>query len=261
MNKIEELPITIGLCTQLVELQANFNDLKVLPEATGNLTSLQKLSIHLNHVQRLPTTLPNLTNLVELDVRFNRLERIPDSLCYLPNLTILDVSSNFTELRELPKAIGDMPSIRELYISNNALSTLPASFAKLTGLVKLELIPNPWVLPPLAVAQRGKEVRFGVDLLDYDYLSCMYFSFDVLTLQSEFVLHCLAIFRLVTEGPGMQAVLQFMAELAEHEVKDEKEITRKPSFGSRMSSVFRKKKKSQSSPYVVKPVNPLNIRA
>lgn len=58
----------------------------------------------------------------------------------------------------------------------------------------------------------------------------------------------------------MQAVLQFMVDLAEQEAAREKESSKRPGLGSRLLSLFRKRK-SSSSPYVVRSVNPLNIRA
>lgn len=51
-----------------------------------------------------------------------------------------------------------------------------------------------------------------------------------------------------------------MIDMEAQEEKDVMENTRKPGFGGRMASIF-KKKKSSSSPYKVKSVNPLNIRA
>ncbi|KAH9575719.1 hypothetical protein CY35_01G125700 [Sphagnum magellanicum] len=160
-NSIEELPWTIGLCTSLVELNADFNKLKALPEAMGHLVSLQRISVHLNSLRSLPTTISLLTNLTQLDVRFNQLESVPESLCSLPNLTSLDLSSNFTELKELPKSIGRLQSLREVDISFNHITELPASFVLLTGLQKLTLDGNPLRMPPLQIAQQGKEAIFN----------------------------------------------------------------------------------------------------
>ncbi|CAM6044709.1 unnamed protein product [Sphagnum compactum] len=160
-NSIEELPWTIGLCTSLVELNADFNKLKALPEAIGHLVSLQRISVHLNSLRSLPTTISSLTNLTQLDVHFNQLETVPESLCSLPNLTNLDLSSNFTELKELPKSIGRLQSLREVDISFNHITELPASFVLLTGLQKLTLDGNPLRMPPLQIAQQGKEAIFN----------------------------------------------------------------------------------------------------
>ncbi|CAK9191409.1 unnamed protein product [Sphagnum troendelagicum] len=160
-NSIEELPWTIGLCTSLVELNADFNKLKALPEAMGHLVLLQRISVHLNSLRSLPTTISLLTNLTQLDVHFNQLETVPESLCSLPNLTNLDLSSNFTELKELPKSIGRLQSLREVDISFNHITELPASFVLLTGLQKLTLDGNPLRMPPLQIAQQGKEAIFN----------------------------------------------------------------------------------------------------
>ena len=54
-------------------------------------------------------------------------------------------------------------------------------------------------------------------------------------------------------------MLQFMMDLETQQRKDEKETVKKTGLGTRLSSVFRKK--SPSSPYKVKPVNPLQTKA
>ncbi|XP_073392602.1 plant intracellular Ras-group-related LRR protein 4-like [Physcomitrium patens] len=60
-----------------------------------------------------------------------------------------------------------MKSLQELNFSNNHISILPLSFAMLTGLEKLEMNENPWVVPPLDVVKRGKEavLKCMIDLV------------------------------------------------------------------------------------------------
>lgn len=156
-NKIEELPWTIGQCTALIELAAGFNQLKALPEATGKLTHLRLLSVHLNSLNSLPTTLASMTSLTDLDAHFNQLESIPESLCMVTTLTRLNIASNFTDLKELPQHIGKLQKLKALNISYNHLTVLPASFSQLTNLQDLQLEGNPLRIPPLHIAQQGKE--------------------------------------------------------------------------------------------------------
>lgn len=156
-NKIEELPWTIGECTALVELNAGFNVLRGLPEATGRLTQLRSLYVNLNSIKSLPTTISSMTSLTDLDVHFNQLEAIPESLCQVTTLTRLNVSSNFSDLTELPQQIGKLQKLKVLNIGNNHLTVLPDSFAMLTNLQELELEGNPLRIPPLHIAQQGKE--------------------------------------------------------------------------------------------------------
>ncbi|KAL3689534.1 hypothetical protein R1sor_015843 [Riccia sorocarpa] len=81
MNSIEELPWTVGKCTSLVELRADFNQLKALPETVGQLKNLKVLS-----------------SLTELYEHFNQLETLAENLCCVTTLQKLDASSNFADL-------------------------------------------------------------------------------------------------------------------------------------------------------------------
>ncbi len=236
-NSIEELPWTIGLCTSLVELNADFNKLKALPEAMGHLVSLQRISVHLNSLRSLPTTISLLTNLTQLDVHFNQLETVPESLCSLPNLTNLDLSSNFTELKELPKSIGRLQSLREVDISFNHITELPASFVLLTGLQKLTLDGNPLRMPPLQIAQQGKEVHRipFLDLSQALYLNCL--QLWNLKLQSSF----LAAANYRKDVNVLQAIFNYMNDMLQHLEAEEKVRSRKMGMAS-MMTVFKKNK-------------------
>ncbi len=236
-NSIEELPWTIGLCTSLVELNADFNKLKALPEAMGHLVSLQRISVHLNSLRSLPTTISLLTNLTQLDVRFNQLESVPESLCSLPNLTNLDLSSNFTELKGLPKSIGQLQSLREVDISFNHITELPASFVLLTGLQKLTLDGNPLRMPPLQIAQQGKEVHHlpFLDLSQALYSNC--FQLWNLKLQSSF----LAAANCKKDVNVLQAIFNYMNDMLQHLEAEEKVRSRKMGMAS-MMTVFKKNK-------------------
>ena len=65
---------------------------------------------------------------VELEVAGNKLANLPE-LGSLTNLVKLAAFGNV--LAALPDSIGDLPSLRELWLQGNRLSTLPPSVCRL----------------------------------------------------------------------------------------------------------------------------------
>ncbi|RVW55038.1 Plant intracellular Ras-group-related LRR protein 4 [Vitis vinifera] len=166
-NDIEEIPHTIGQCSSLKELRADYNRLKALPEAVGRIQSLEILSVRYNNIKQLPTTMSSLSNLRELDVSFNELESIPESLCFATTLVKMNIGSNFADLQYLPRSIGNLEMLEELDISNNQIRVLPDSFKMLTRLRVLRLDQNPLEMPPRHVAEMGAQavVQYMAELV------------------------------------------------------------------------------------------------
>ncbi|KAK2363666.1 plant intracellular Ras-group-related LRR protein [Trifolium repens] len=156
-NDIEELPFSIGNCSSLRELRADYNKLKALPEAVGKIESLEILSLQYNNVKQLPTTMSTLINLKELNVSFNELESIPESLCFSTSLVKINVGNNFNDMRYLPRSIGNLEMLEELDISNNQIRILPDSFRMLSKLRILRVEENHLEVPPREMAEKGAQ--------------------------------------------------------------------------------------------------------
>ena len=146
------------VCSALVELLANFNQLEVWPSDFGfQLSNLQTLCLHLNRISSLPPSVGELRALRFLDVHFNKLRGLPPTIGNLTNLTVLDVSSNFRDFAALPDSVGDLVSLTELDLSFNQIHELPITMGRLTNLRKLKLEENPLTVPPMEVVERGHE--------------------------------------------------------------------------------------------------------
>ncbi|KAI8370226.1 hypothetical protein BD560DRAFT_446942 [Blakeslea trispora] len=84
INKLKELPPSIGKITNLQWLNLNDNQLYQLPPTMANLTQLVKLGLVQNQIQTLPPFLfLHMLQLEKLDVRRNRLKYLPSSLLAL----------------------------------------------------------------------------------------------------------------------------------------------------------------------------------
>ncbi|NEQ46071.1 MAG: serine/threonine-protein kinase [Leptolyngbya sp. SIOISBB] len=115
-------------------------DLTHFPEEVFALAeSLEILDLSNNRLSSLPDDLPRLRNLKVIFLNGNQFETVPEVLAQCPKLSMISFKSNqLTNLSEtaLPR------QTRWLILTNNRLTTLPASLGKLTNLQKLMLAGN-----------------------------------------------------------------------------------------------------------------------
>ncbi|XP_042400707.1 putative disease resistance protein RGA3 [Zingiber officinale] len=106
----------------------NYFSLKVdqLEFVFSELKFLQALDLTDNGIGEVPTSIRNLIHLRHLNLSKNNIEVLPDSITFLPNLQYLDLSFN-RGLRELPKELGNMQSLRDL---DCRCHDLPSAFSK-----------------------------------------------------------------------------------------------------------------------------------
>ena len=121
-----ELPESIGILTNLKELNLYDNDLTSLPDWIGNLTNLEKLSLGSNKLTSFPESFGNLTKLETLDLSKNKLTSLPDWIGNLTELETLDLYYN--NLYSLPKSLMGLEALYKLYLVGNDLSELPEDY-------------------------------------------------------------------------------------------------------------------------------------
>ncbi|MHA1340890.1 MAG: leucine-rich repeat domain-containing protein [Promethearchaeota archaeon] len=136
-NNLSSLPESIGNLKSLTELNLSSNNLSSLPNSIGNLKSLTELNLSSNNLSSLPNSIGNLTNLKELDLQFNRLSSFPNSIGNLTNLKELDLQ--FNKISSLPESIGALKNLTCLNLHDNNLSSLPESIGNLKNLTELNL--------------------------------------------------------------------------------------------------------------------------
>ncbi|CAL0326853.1 unnamed protein product [Lupinus luteus] len=143
-NKVDNL-------VNLEELTLSSNNLSgVVPASLEKLRKLEIIDLSHNNLEGcVPESFGNLTHLVKLDLSYNRFDcRIPESLRYLQSLELLDLSFNLFGNFGVPLFLGEVPSLKEVYLSGNLLGgVIPEIWENLEcvigiGFSKMGLIGN-----------------------------------------------------------------------------------------------------------------------
>jgi len=140
MNKLIDLPKTIGKLSNLEELYLDGNKLKTLPDSIGNILSLKILNLFGNQLSYLPESIGKLVSLKKLVLFKNNLISLPESIGNLKSLINLDLYCN--DLKALPGSIGNLSLLKSLNLWGNQLSKLPKSIGNLKSLQILNLMQN-----------------------------------------------------------------------------------------------------------------------
>ena len=138
-----KIPDEVANLTSLEELTLSQN--KFSGELTLNLANLKELKIldlsH-NHFQgNVSDTIGRLSQLLKLDLSWNRFTgKIPENIKHLQRLAFLDLSYNEFSSPGLPLFLGQMPLLREVYLSGNKLGgQIPEIWEKLGGILGIGL--------------------------------------------------------------------------------------------------------------------------
>ncbi|XP_012569751.2 uncharacterized protein, partial [Cicer arietinum] len=136
-----ELPPQIASFNNLEELTVSRNNLSgEVPASLGMLKKLKILDLSQNEFKGcVPEQVGNLTSLLKLDLSFNGFVcKIPESLKHLKNLEFMDLSFNLFGNFGVPLFIGEIPKLKEVYLSGNSLSgKIPEIWENLGGVVKI----------------------------------------------------------------------------------------------------------------------------
>ncbi|KAI2663577.1 Leucine-rich repeat-containing protein 7 [Labeo rohita] len=180
-NQIEELPKQLFNCQALKKLSMPDNDLSNLPTTIASLVNLKELDISKNGIQEFPDNIKCCKCLSVVEASVNPIAKLPDGFTQLLNLTQLFLNDAFLEylpanfgrlsklrileLREnhlktmpkgyavkwfdlifethsKPEVLEQIHSLKELWLDNNSLQTIPGSVGKLRQLRYLDLAKN-----------------------------------------------------------------------------------------------------------------------
>ena len=133
-NRLDgSIPPSIQNLSQLKVLNLRGNSIDNIPVELGSIAGLEEL--HLPFMTSLPD-LGSLDNLKKLIIHMNGL---PSWIGGLQRLEYLDV---YGKMSTLPTSIGNLNSLKELYLKRNDLITLPSSVKNLSSLKILDLSNN-----------------------------------------------------------------------------------------------------------------------
>ncbi|KAG6662788.1 piriformospora indica-insensitive protein 2-like [Carya illinoinensis] len=119
-----DIPNVVGDLVKLEEITLSRNQLSGgVPWNLSKLKNLKVLDLSHNHFDGdVPDTLGNLTELLKLDLSYNGLfGKIPEDLRRLQSLEFLDLSYNHFGNYGIPLILGEMPRLKEVYLSGNLL--------------------------------------------------------------------------------------------------------------------------------------------
>uniref|UniRef100_A0A182K0K0 Calponin-homology (CH) domain-containing protein n=1 Tax=Anopheles christyi TaxID=43041 RepID=A0A182K0K0_9DIPT len=150
-NTIRSVPETIRGLHSLTYLDLRNNQLSVLPREICALP-LQVLLVSNNRLATLPDELGRMEKLMELDAACNQITHLPSRMGDLRNMRSLNLRSN--QLVYLPRDLTCL-ELAFLDISSNKIATLPVELRHMTSLVDLELSNNPLTSPPASLCERG----------------------------------------------------------------------------------------------------------
>uniref|UniRef100_A0A8C6Q7Z6 Leucine-rich repeat-containing protein 7 n=1 Tax=Nothobranchius furzeri TaxID=105023 RepID=A0A8C6Q7Z6_NOTFU len=142
-NQIEELPKQLFNCQALKKLSLPDNDLSNLPTTIASLVNLKELDISKNGIQEFPDNIKCCKGLSVVEASVNPITKLPDGFTQLLNLTQLFLNDAFLEY--LPanfEVLEQMHSLKELWLDNNSLQSIPGSIGKLRQLRYLDLAKN-----------------------------------------------------------------------------------------------------------------------
>ncbi|XP_061367491.1 piriformospora indica-insensitive protein 2-like [Gastrolobium bilobum] len=136
-----EVPRHIGGLVNLEEVTLSRNHLggEVSP-SLAMLKNLKVLDLSENEFEGcVPESLGNLTELLKLDMSYNGFGcKIPESLRNLQKLEFLDLSFNSFGNFGVPLFLGEIPRLKEVYLSGNSLSgKIPEIWENLGGVIKM----------------------------------------------------------------------------------------------------------------------------
>ncbi|XP_075648256.1 TMV resistance protein N-like [Castanea sativa] len=136
---LESLPLKINLESLEIFILSGCSRLKKFPEVMGNMSNLLELYLNETAIKDLPLSMEHLTGLIKLDLRdCKSLSSLPNVCCYLMSLKILTLSG-CSKINELPEDLGNIKGLKELDVSETAITELPSSFVLLKNLKVLSL--------------------------------------------------------------------------------------------------------------------------
>jgi len=138
MCKIKTIEGSWETLTAMEELVFNTNQLETLPKMP---ISIREIDVVGNKLESVDEALEGCVNLQELKANSNKLCQFPLAALRSPLLTTLCIASNI-RITSIPDDIGLCKNLQTLVVGGNSISTLPSSLGDLPKLRRLQLSGN-----------------------------------------------------------------------------------------------------------------------
>lgn len=117
-NHISEIPLSVGLLTNLQALVLCDNQIESLPANIANLLCLKSLLLHKNRLRTLPPEIIALKNLSELSLRDNPLVvQFVSDITYQP-ASLLELSARTLKLYNIEVEPHEIPRTLKVYLES-----------------------------------------------------------------------------------------------------------------------------------------------
>lgn len=126
---IVAIPSEIGMLSELKELIAMNNAIRLIPPEIGNCRNLRVLNLASNNIMTLPPEIGMLEKLEKLDLRHNNIKELPPEIGNCTSIEYLWLWGN--DLTSLNPAITRLYRLKELYLKDNRLTTLPVGIIRM----------------------------------------------------------------------------------------------------------------------------------
>ena len=147
MDGFNTIPKEIESFQNIKDITIRDYESKTLPKEIFTLKSVEKLKIIDSDIEELPAEITNLKQLKSLQIEgCINFHKIPAEIGTLNKLEHIGISCNKTWDRkyvdntiELPKEMGTLSSLKELYISYYGITEIPEEFGNLKSLFRLRI--------------------------------------------------------------------------------------------------------------------------
>jgi len=119
-NRLKEIPKVLSKIGNLSYLDVSNNQLKRINYEVLLPVNIQELNLMGNPITQFPDDLCNLKTIKSLNISRTKISTLSDSIGKLENLTKFHVPEG---VNTLPTVMGDMKSLRELFVENNQRMT------------------------------------------------------------------------------------------------------------------------------------------
>jgi small GTP-binding protein len=144
-NKFQKFPEEVLEFRTLGELYLGTNLINSISDKLNYLNKLEIIDLSNNNIIELSQSLMLVTTLKKLHIFGNQIKHVPPEICNLRGLQSLLLGFIYfggNNITFLPKEIGRLSNLADLYLSSNKLSSLPEEIKELKSLVNLGLDDN-----------------------------------------------------------------------------------------------------------------------